>query len=76
VSLFLLKKRGLWWRPDSCGYCDGVLYAGTYSRKEAESICRGSHGEVTMVPLAEAIARVGPFDRIVLEAALAKAEGK
>lgn len=77
-DLFVLKKRGAWWRPKACGYADGILYAGTYTRAEAESYVNGSSGEVTMFPLEAAIAdALGPWgsiDRNTLCAAFAHAE--
>lgn len=74
-DLFVLKKRGAWWRPKACGYADGILYAGTYTRAEAESYVNGASGEVTMFPLEEAIAdSLGPWgsiDQHTLRAAFA-----
>lgn len=77
AGLFLLKKRGLWWRPHSRGYAEGVLYAGTYSREEAEASCGDSGGEVTMVSLEQALAQdlTANLDATILRAALAKTEG-
>lgn len=78
--LFVLVKRGLFWRPNAAGYADGILYAGAYSPEEAEGHAGGSSGEVNKIPLPDAInERLGErphLDARVLRAALAKLEGK
>lgn len=45
-----LKKRGLWWRPDSKGYTSSENEAGRYSREEASRISsvRGDWDDVTI----------------------------
>lgn len=46
------RKRGLFYRPDNCGYTGNVIEAGHYPKEEALAYCEGSFGEVTCAPLA------------------------
>jgi len=40
VEQYLLKKRGVYYRPNSQGYTVHIRDAGLYSEKEAEEICQ------------------------------------
>jgi len=50
-ELFYLRTRGyignglVWWRPNSQGYTSDLKRAGKYTRTEAFSICKSSHGD-------------------------------
>ena len=46
---FLLMKRGMYWRPNACGYTYQKSAAGRYSKEEAESRCRPGEDGVTMI---------------------------
>lgn len=37
-------EKGMWWRPERCGYTASRVEAGTYERADAERIVAGSHG--------------------------------
>lgn len=49
---WLLKKHGLWWRPDSAGYTGNIDEAGRYTYDEAKRReCKHGHSDdVTMHP--------------------------
>lgn len=41
-EVYLLKRNGLWYRPDACGYTSIISCAGRYTKDEAEDHCRAS----------------------------------
>ena len=55
----LKVKRGLWYRPDNCGYTDRVIEAGLYQREEALRYCfdgeQNGKWDVCAVPIRMAI---------------------
>jgi len=57
-ELCLLEKRGLYWRPNSCGYTSSLYEAGLYEREDAlrkgfrgGEINGGIHGEPTTLAI-------------------------
>lgn len=60
----LKMKRGLWYRPNDCGYTDNILEAGFYEREDGLDYCFDSNGKngkygVLAVPIREAIRNRG-----------------
>ena len=47
-KLYVVIKRGLFWRPEDKGYTAKIEEAGRYTKEEAESRCHGGEQPVTM----------------------------
>jgi hypothetical protein len=54
---FVLMKRGVFWRPHSCGYTSNLLFAGIYYRSEIREEWWSGDGfnETVAIPLLTAI---------------------
>lgn len=52
---YLLRKNGMWYAHNSCGYTARAELAELYTKERAESYARMSSGEVSAVPLNEVI---------------------
>lgn len=74
MTLYVLMKRGLYWRPGALGYCDGLLYAGTFSEEESARAVACNPQEVTRFALAEVLEdfRNASVDPVILRAVLAQ----
>ena len=81
-KLYVVIKRGLFWRPEDKGYTSEINEAGRYTKEEAESRCHGGEQPVTMA-LASSFqtqeslqAEVDALRLAVADAALAEAVSK
>ena len=50
VKYCYIKKRGLYYRPDNCGYTEYKISAGIYSKEDAVGSGRGCH-DLIIVPI-------------------------
>lgn len=50
---YLLKKDGLYYRPESCGYTRFAFMAGLFDEDYAKSHASCTHGEVKAVPISQ-----------------------
>jgi hypothetical protein len=78
---YLLRKRGLWWRPDFSGYTSHFWDAGRYTKSEAKSRvhrCRRKRGEIDesvyAIPMKDVVAGIERDLRCALQEAAALAE--
>ncbi|MFZ0271033.1 MAG: hypothetical protein WAL34_04200 [Acidobacteriaceae bacterium] len=78
---YLLKQRGLWWRPDFAGYTSHFWDAGRYTKAEAKSRahrCRRKSGQIDesvyAVPMKDVAAGIERDLRWALKEATALAE--
>jgi hypothetical protein len=51
---FLLMKRGLYYQPNSAGYCGAKVQAGRYTEQEVAVYRQNARDEVTVIPEDEA----------------------
>lgn len=38
AAVYLIRKHGLWYRPNECGYTGSAIQAGRYTKEDAENI--------------------------------------
>ena len=52
-KLYVVIKRGLFWRPEDKGYTSEINEAGRYTKEEAQDRCHGGEQPVTMALASE-----------------------
>ncbi|KAF0569572.1 hypothetical protein FQV37_2598 [Psychrobacter nivimaris] len=64
-KLFVIKKPGVYWRPDSCGYTNNRIEAGFYTEDEAKEVCDDPRSGCTYKPVAELFESKAEIDAII-----------
>ncbi|WBF05314.1 hypothetical protein [Psychrobacter phage vB_PmaS_Y8A] len=52
-KLFVIKKPGVYWRANSCGYTNSRMEAGFYTEQEAKEVCDHPGSSYSYKPVSE-----------------------
>ena len=64
-KLFVIRKPGVYWRADGCGYTNSRVEAGFYTEQEAKEVCNHPRSAYTYKPVAELFDSEAEVDAII-----------
>lgn len=73
-QLFVIRKPGVYWRPDGCGYTNNRIEAGFYTEQEAKEVCDHPRSGYTYKPVSELFESEDEINEIIARLERIKAQ--